>query len=71
MVVTKFIRKIIKQHELLSFYANYVNKDELCFDIGANKGECTDTLLKIGAKVVAIEPQNNCYNKLISKYKKK
>ncbi|MBK7287227.1 MAG: hypothetical protein IPI95_09035 [Flavobacteriales bacterium] len=42
------------------FYANFIRKDDLCFDVGANLGNRVASLLAAGARVVAIEPQPGC-----------
>ena len=42
------------------FYAQFIKKGDLVFDVGANVGNRIDPLLGIGSKVVAIEPQKNC-----------
>lgn len=68
MYLPVFIRKFLKQRDMLKFYKKFVNKDDLCFDIGANIGERTNILLKLGANVVAVEPQHKCFNILESKY---
>lgn len=34
----------------------FVSRGDLVFDVGANKGLFTETLLELGAKVVAVEP---------------
>lgn len=66
---TNFFRT---QNELLkkrmSFYSNYVKPGELYFDIGANIGNRVEALLGIGAKVVAVEPQETCYKELEKKF---
>ena len=63
---------VVSQKELLAkrsrFYSNYVKPGELCFDVGANVGNRVDALLNIGAKVVAIEPQEACFSFLEKKY---
>lgn len=41
----------------LAFYAQFIKADDLCFDIGCNLGNRSDTFLSLGAKVVALEPQ--------------
>src|SRR5258707_14119945 len=46
------------------FYHQFVKKNDLCFDVGANVGNRIIPLLKIGARVVAIEPQKVCYEYL-------
>jgi FkbM family methyltransferase len=50
------------------FYKQFVNKNDLVFDVGANIGNRTQPLLNIGAKVVAIEPQKECYESLKSRF---
>ncbi len=42
------------------FYSRFVAKNDLYFDIGANLGNRIPSLLSIGAKVVAVEPQEFC-----------
>jgi FkbM family methyltransferase len=37
-----------------------LRRDDLIFDIGANKGEKTDVFLKLGARVLAVEPDDTC-----------
>ena len=39
------------------FYSKFLSKGELCFDVGANLGNRTEVFLKLGATVVAVEPQ--------------
>ena len=63
------------QKELLvrrsKFYSNFINPGELCFDVGANIGNRVDAFLNIGAKVIAIEPQEACISILEKKYENK
>lgn len=54
---------------MINFYKKFVSNNDLCFDIGANIGERTDILLKLGARVVAVEPQSKCFNMLKRKYR--
>ncbi len=42
---------------LRRFYEKLIKKGDLCFDIGAHTGNRTGTWLRLGAKVVAAEPQ--------------
>jgi FkbM family methyltransferase len=53
------------------FYATFIKSDDLCFDVGANMGNRVQPLLLIGAKVVAVEPQADCYSYLKEKFGKK
>lgn len=61
---TKHIR-----HRRERFYSQFINKGDLCFDVGANLGNRTEIFVKLGATVVAIEPQATCAQKLRKKYK--
>lgn len=42
------------------FYSGLVKPGDLCFDVGANVGNRVKSLLAIGARVVAIEPNLEC-----------
>ena len=53
------------------FYSSFIKTGDLCFDVGANLGNRVAPLLDIGAKVVAIEPQEYCYTYLQYKFGKK
>ena len=58
-----------RQKEILkAFYSQYVKSGQLCFDVGANMGNRTDILLQLGAKVVAVEPQESCCRHLTGKF---
>ncbi len=46
------------------FFSHFITKGDLCFDIGAWEGEVTQIFLKLGANVVAVEPQERCFEKL-------
>jgi len=39
------------------FYGGLIGRDDLCFDIGAHAGNRTLCFLRLGARVVALEPQ--------------
>jgi FkbM family methyltransferase len=43
------------------FYARFIKRGDLVFDIGANVGDYTDTFLALGARVVAVEPNPECF----------
>lgn len=53
---------MIKKRE--DFYRLLVCKNDLVFDVGANLGNRVQPLLNIGARVVAVEPQRQCYKSL-------
>jgi FkbM family methyltransferase len=44
----------------LHFYSQFVRPDDLVFDVGANVGNRTKVFLRLGARVVAFEPQSSC-----------
>ncbi len=50
------------------FYSQFVSPGELCFDVGANVGRRTKVLLSLKARVVAVEPQEQCMEKLQRKF---
>ena len=54
--------------KLTVFYSQFIKKDDLCFDIGANFGRRTEIFLKLGGRVVAVEPQEACMKELKKKY---
>lgn len=62
---TKFDKQL-KQEEIeqTNFYKQFINKGDLCFDIGANVGYKSKIFYKLGAKVVAVEPQKNCVREI-------
>ena len=52
----------------VEFYGQFVKRGDLCFDVGAHTGMRTKTFLKLGASVVAVEPQEACLGKLRKKF---
>jgi FkbM family methyltransferase len=44
----------------VNFFAQFIKKGDLVIDIGANMGFKTNVFLKLGAKVVSVEPQQAC-----------
>ncbi len=51
------------------FYENFIAKNDLVFDVGANFGNRVAIFRAIEADVVAIEPQEKCVDYLKSTYK--
>ena len=43
-------------------------RGDLCFDVGANRGARTEVLLRLGAEVVAVEPQPHCVARLQARF---
>lgn len=55
----------------MSFYGQFIRPGALCFDVGANIGNRTEVFLKLGARVVAVEPQKDCARMLRIRFGKK
>ena len=62
-------RRDLSNPGILNFYKNFIKKDSLCFDVGANIGRVTDVLLHLGARVIAVEPNPECVRYLRLKYR--
>lgn len=59
-----------KNHKVrLKMYGSLIKPGELVFDVGANIGNRVAPLLEVGAKIVAVEPQEACYTTLKKKFK--
>jgi len=54
------LNRKIKGYRNKKFYSSLINKNDLCFDIGANKGFKSKLFLSLKAKVIAFEPQSSC-----------
>jgi FkbM family methyltransferase len=50
----------LRNRALARFYAQFVRPGDLCFDIGAHVGNRLWALSRLGARVVALEPQPQC-----------
>jgi FkbM family methyltransferase len=50
------------------FYGQFIEPGMLCFDVGANLGNRTEPFLLLGARVIAVEPQDNCAHTLMEKF---
>lgn len=48
--------KPFNQRKLQTFYSEFLGANDLCFDIGAHTGNRTKSWIKLGARVVAVEP---------------
>ena len=62
--IITFLRNRNNNRTLKKFYAQLINKNDLCFDIGANIGQKSRLFLSLNAKVVAFEPQTKCFKYL-------
>ena len=49
-----------KNYKSKLFYSKLINKNDLCFDIGANIGMKSVCFLSLNARVIAFEPQTKC-----------
>ena len=54
---------------MLEFYRQFIPPGGLCFDVGANLGNRVKVFRKLGAKVIAVEPQTECARVLRSFYR--
>lgn len=43
-----------------TFYSRFIRPNDLVFDVGANLGNRTKVFLRLGARVIAFEPQDEC-----------
>jgi len=57
-------KKAKQRRETKRFYAQFVGKGDLVFDVGANIGSRTEVCLKLGARVICVEPQEACVGQL-------
>jgi FkbM family methyltransferase len=48
-----------RQREM-KIYSQFIRPGDLCFDVGANVGNMTDAYVKMGGRVVCVEPQDRC-----------
>ena len=51
-------------HREAEFYGQFIKPGHLCFDVGSNIGAKAEVFLELGARVVAFEPQPDCYREL-------
>jgi FkbM family methyltransferase len=51
-----------------TFYGSFVKTGSVCFDVGANMGNRITPFLELGAKVIAVEPQDKCFRHLKRKF---
>lgn len=52
----------------IDFYKQFIKKDDIVFDVGANFGNRIYPFLSIGCKVIAVEPQKKCSDFLKQKF---
>ena len=61
----------IENDRKVQFYSAFIKPGDCCFDVGANVGNRISPMLAIGAKIIAVEPQEKCYKFLKRKFGKK
>lgn len=54
--------------ERVAFYAQFISPGDLVFDVGAHIGNRTQAFRDLGARVVAVEPQESCLRQLRSRW---
>lgn len=52
--------KPFNRRRLMQFYRQFIQPGDLCFDLGAHLGNRSDAWLRLGAKVIAVDPQPVC-----------
>jgi FkbM family methyltransferase len=57
-------KNIHHRREMRRFYAQFIGKGDLAFDVGANMGNRTEAFLNLGARVISVEPQEACLERL-------
>lgn len=57
-----------RKKRFLTFYRKYINEGDLCFDIGANRGNRTEVFLNLKARVVSVEPVKETYDLLEKRF---
>jgi len=59
---------IQQRRKTLHFYSQFIRKGNLVFDIGANVGRRTEVFIELGAKVICVEPQKACLQRLYESF---
>jgi FkbM family methyltransferase len=70
-IARRLTRRSREKRELshfIEFYQQFMTAGDLCFDVGANLGNRTHAFLRLGCKVVAVEPQSKCIKRLQKKF---
>jgi FkbM family methyltransferase len=59
-----YLKRPLNYIRSFGFFRQFIGQNKLFFDIGANVGNRTRIFTRLGVKVVAVEPQPDCANKL-------
>ncbi|SMF43205.1 FkbM family methyltransferase [Pseudobacteriovorax antillogorgiicola] len=57
-----------RKRRLSRFYGKFIDSGDLCFDLGCHVGSRAAVWAKLGAQVVAIEPQQKFFQLLIKRF---
>ncbi len=57
-----------REAEMLRFYSRFIREGDVCFDVGANAGNRTEIFLRLGARVIAVDPQPSCVHMLRKRF---
>ena len=60
--------KPFNQRRLQHFYREFIREGDLCFDIGAHLGNRVAAWQKLGATIIALDPQPLCVNYLQKRF---
>ena len=66
--LVKKARKRLYHGQCLRFHRSLIEEGDLVFDIGANEGELTALYVELGARVVSVEPQEECLKSLEKRF---
>jgi FkbM family methyltransferase len=55
------VRSWRERRRRIAFYRRFLERGDLCFDVGANRGDRVELFLAVPARVVAVEPQTSCH----------
>ena len=58
--IIKHLRWTKGDENRMNFYRDLISKGDLVFDVGANMGNRSKIFIKLGAQVIAFEPQSYC-----------
>jgi FkbM family methyltransferase len=56
------------QRKTIAFYKQFIVAGTVCFDVGANYGERSEIFARLGARVIAVDPQPLCVNYLQARF---
>ena len=57
-------QKLARRRRMCDFYAPFVHRGDVVFDVGANVGHYSEMFSELGARVVAVEPNPRCCENL-------